>query len=48
MLAAGLAGIEEGLEPPAPIEDRDLFTQPRQELLRQGYPHASRKPWSGR
>lgn len=37
MLAAGLAGIEEGLEPPAPIEDRDLFTQPRQELLRQGF-----------
>ena len=37
VLAAGLAGIEEGLEPPAPIEDRDLFTQPRQELLRQGF-----------
>ena len=26
MLAAGLAGIEEGLEPPAPIEGTDLFT----------------------
>ena len=37
MLAAGLAGIEEGLEPPAPVEDRDLFTQSRQELLRQGF-----------
>ena len=26
MLAAGLAGIEEGLEAPAPIEDKNLFT----------------------
>ena len=26
MLAAGLAGIEEGLEPPAPVEDTNLFT----------------------
>ncbi len=26
MLAAGLAGIEEGLEPPAPVEDKNLFT----------------------
>ena len=37
MLAAGLAGIEEGLEPPAPVEDRDLFTQSRQELRKQGF-----------
>ena len=26
MLAAGLAGIEEGFEPPAPVEDTNLFT----------------------
>ena len=25
MLAAGLAGIEEGLEPPEPVEDENLF-----------------------
>ena len=37
ILAAGLAGIEEGLEPPAPVEDRDLFTQSRQELRKQGF-----------
>ncbi len=37
MLAAGLAGIEEGLEPPEPTEDRDLFTQSRQTLRKQGF-----------
>ncbi len=37
MLAAGLAGIEEGLQPPDPIEDRDLFTQSRQDLRKQGF-----------
>lgn len=26
MLAAGMAGIEEGLEPPAPVEDKNLFS----------------------
>ncbi len=36
MLAAGLAGIEEGLEPPAPVED-PTCSQSRQELLRQGF-----------
>ncbi len=37
MLAAGLAGIEEGLTPPEPTEDRDLFTQSRQTLRKQGF-----------
>lgn len=37
MLAAGLKGIEEELEPPAPVEDRDLFNAPRYELNKQGF-----------
>ena len=37
MLAAGLKGIEEGLEPPTPVEDTNLFTLPRHELRRQGF-----------
>lgn len=37
MLAAGLKGIEEGLEPPAPVEDRDLFNAPRHDLSKQGF-----------
>ena len=36
MLAAGLAGIEEGLELQPPTEDQDLFALSRQDLRRQG------------
>ncbi len=37
MLGAGLRGIEEGLEPPAPTEDKNLFNLSRQELRNQGF-----------
>lgn len=37
MLAAGLRGIEEGLEPPEPTEDKNLFNLSRQELRKQGF-----------
>lgn len=37
MLAAGLAGIEEGLEPPAPIDNDDLFGRTRQDLRKLGF-----------
>ncbi len=36
LLSAGLAGIREGLEPPAPVEMSDLGTSSREELLADG------------
>lgn len=37
ILAAGLAGIEEELTPPKPVEDMSLFTKPTEQVKSEGY-----------